>query len=817
MPKINRSEIKIIFYSLVLYVACYLFMYTYWGVAMSMCALIVVVAVGWHLGLGWGILAGLLSMPLNILLAASLGIDWRARMIALFPGTLGMVFIGAVVGHMSSLRKALKAGRDNLNRQVLERTADLTRSNEILKAREQELSATNLKLRASEQQLQAAMQQLEASNEQLIAGEKEIKEAKEFLEKIFQTMTEGMLVLDETGYIIKANRRAAEILGRCEEDLLSRHLVEFICQEKQDMVKGRKMQDELFEKGYTQKFSPRMLKKNGEPCLCEMNLSLLKNNDGEITGSIVIVSDISERKRAEKALRESEERLELSYEATNDGLWEWNIATEKCFFSPRYYTMLGYEPYELPPSFELWQQMVFPEDLDQAMQKLADHLAGRSAIYEQEFRMVAKTGEIHWILARGRVIEWGSEGQPVRMIGVHTDITERKQSEAEKQKLRDQLHQTQKMEEIGTLAGGIAHDFNNILGVISGYTEMSLDQAKENAELKDYLMEVLTAAGRAKNLVEQILTFSRQTDQERKPVAVKPVIQNLLKFIRACFPTTITIRSDIRAEHDVVLADATQIHQVIMNLCTNARHAMQEAGGVLEIVLTEESPGEEVMALPTPGNYLKLKISDTGCGMDAQVLRRIFDPFFTTKEQGQGSGLGLSVVHGIVKSYGGVIQVASEPGEGTEFRVYLPLTEQEPESETAAAADEIRGGTEHIFLVDDEEIICEMTQKILEKLGYTVTVQTSSTEALKIFRKTPQKFDLVLTDQTMPGLTGAELSKEMLLIRSNIPIIISTGYSEDIYEEKALNMGIRGYLAKPIVTAQLAEKIRQVLDQSRAA
>jgi len=372
------------------------------------------------------------------------------------------------------------------------------------------------------------------------------------------------------------------------------------------------------------------------------------------------------------------------------------------------------------------------------------------------------------------------------------------------------------MEEIGTLAGGVAHDFNNILGVIIGYAEMSLDDLPESSHVRDDIKEILIAADRAKDLVNQILTFSRQTDHDLKLFRVKPLVEEFLKLIRATFPATIEIRHEIKAESDTVMSDPTQIHQVLMNLFTNAKHAMQEKGGVLEISLTEETidkKNESVLPDLSPGKYLKMRISDTGHGMDAVTMKRVFDPFFTTKDQGKGTGMGLSVVHGIVKSYGGEISVFSEQGKGTTFCVYLPLSDTSSPVQEKVFPEKITGGNEHVLLVDDEEAICNMTKRTLEKLGYVVTSRTSSIEALELFRRMPDKFDLVITDQTMPNLTGVGLAKELISTRPDIPIILCSGFSETINRNQAMLMGIREYITKPVVKGQLNDAIQKIFDK----
>ena len=384
-------------------------------------------------------------------------------------------------------------------------------------------------------------------------------------------------------------------------------------------------------------------------------------------------------------------------------------------------------------------------------------------------------------------------------------------------KYERQLQQVLKIQAIGTLAGGIAHDFNNILFPIVGYTELTMDEVPDDSVAHNNLEEVLKAAHRAKDLVQQILTFSRQSGQERKPVKVHLIIKEALKLLRASIPASIEIINKIDDDCHPVMGDATQIHQVIMNLCTNAYHAMQDKGGTLEVNLSEVDVGYEETVKKIgmqPGKHLQLLVRDEGCGMDAAVLDRIFEPYYTTKEQGKGTGLGLSVIHGIVKNHRGDISVTSSPGKGTTFKVYLPIIE---DMDTVTEFEPSNGavkGNERILLIDDEEQIVSMEQQMLENLGYEVTARTDSSEALKEFSQKPQNFDLVITDMTMPHMTGDKLAQKLLDIKPDIPVILCTGFNEDITEEKALAMGIQKFVMKPVIKNDLATTIRTVLDQN---
>jgi len=383
---------------------------------------------------------------------------------------------------------------------------------------------------------------------------------------------------------------------------------------------------------------------------------------------------------------------------------------------------------------------------------------------------------------------------------------------------QNELQQAQKMEAIGTLAGGIAHDFNNILSAVIGYTELAFGHVEKGTQLEVFLQEIFTAGERAKDLVTQILTFARQTAKDLKPVQVCTIAKEALKLIRSTIPTTIEIRQNIESD-SLILADPTQVHQIIINLCTNAYQAMEDEGGVLEISLSDvsidKSPTERRQKIK-PRDYLKLSVSDTGKGISKDIINSIFEPYFTTKETGKGTGMGLAMVHGIVTSYGGDITVESKIGKGTVFTVYLPITKKDFKIK-ANSAEEIPSGTERILFVDDELPIANMGRKALERLGYTVTIRTSSLEALELFKQKPTEFDLVITDMTMPNMTGESLAAEMMKIRPNLPIIICTGYSNKMSEERAAEIGISAFSMKPFTITDIAQTVRKVLDEAKSS
>jgi PAS domain S-box-containing protein len=403
-------------------------------------------------------------------------------------------------------------------------------------------------------------------------------------------------------------------------------------------------------------------------------------------------------------------------------------------------------------------------------------------------------------------------GNITNYVAVKRDVTV-------EHRMEEQLRQAQKMEAIGTLAGGIAHDFNNILSSIIGYAELSLIGIQNKDRLRSNLEHILKAGDRARNLVQQILSFSRKKEYEKKPIQISLVIQEVLEFLRASLPTTIQFRKNIKATSSIVLADANQIHQVLMNLCTNAAHAMaahamQEQGGVLEIGLIDiELDAYDALIYPgiVPGPFVELTVGDTGLGMEPAVMKRIFDPFFTTKNEEEGTGLGLSVVHGIIKSHGGEITVESKVGKGTTFHIFLPRVERASSIE-ARKIQSLPGGAESILFVDDEPEIVDVTRFMLESLGYTVATATSTAEALNMIQQDPHRFDLLITDQIMPHMMGVELVKNLRQIGVSLPVILCTGYSDVIPDDEAAVLDIKAILPKPISLKQIAPAIRKVLD-----
>jgi PAS domain S-box-containing protein len=522
----------------------------------------------------------------------------------------------------------------------------------------------------------------------------------------------------------------------------------------------------------------------------------------EISGRVWSFRDVTRRKHTEQELVESEAKYRSLFENANEAIFVAQDGRMKLVNS-RVTERFGYSREELLTL--PFADTIHPEDREMVLERHQKRLQGADLPFRYTFRTVDKAGQIHWVELNTILVEW--EGRPAT-LNFLSDITDRLRMER-------QLRQAQKMESIGTLAGGIAHDFNNILGAIMGYTEVALMDAREEDPIRSSLEQVRKATFRARDLIKQILAFSRQAEQEMKSFQLGLIIKEALKLLRATIPTTIEIRQQLREKEAWIMGDPTQIHQVLMNLCTNALQAMAGQKGILEIALERVELDNAVIAgYPgmTPGPHFRLTVSDNGAGIDSQIIDRIFDPFFTTKGLGEGTGLGLSVVHGIVKNHGGMITVHSEKGVGATFHIYFPSIRQDGSGFEMMESGTLLPGKEHLLFVDDEKFLIDVGKQMLEHLGYRVTSRLSGVEALELFRAQPDRFDLVITDQTMPQITGLELARELLAIRPNIPIVLCTGFSEGLTAERAKSVGIRDFIMKPLVIRDLSQTIRKVLD-----
>jgi PAS domain S-box-containing protein len=528
--------------------------------------------------------------------------------------------------------------------------------------------------------------------------------------------------------------------------------------------------------------------------------SILRDSKGNIIGAIESIRDITAR-------RQAEEKYRTIFENAAMGIFQTN--SEGCIVNANhaFARILGYESPEdvLNTVTDIARQVyVNPEQRSELLHFMNEY----GTFQDREIQFFRKDRSIVWVTINGRAMRDGC-GKVIFYNGAILDITERKSLEL-------QLRQAQKMEAIGTLAGGIAHDFNNILSAVMGYADLALRESGMSNILRRYIEQIHRAGVRAGELVKQILTFSRQSDEKLYPLKISPIVKEVMKLLRASLPATIDIHQKIQTDPDTVLANPTHIHQILMNLCTNAAHAMGGTKGTLRVELApvEIKPDDVLIRHGLiPGMHMRLMVSDTGQGISSEIKDKIFDPFFTTKKPGEGTGMGLSVVHGIIKRYGGTITVHSEMGKGTEFNIYFPLLMETERERKIESAVNIAGGKENILFVDDEDALVDIGNGMLTGLGYQVIGRTSSLEALELFRARPDQFDLVITDMTMPNMTGIELAQKIMLCRPDMPIILCTGFSEAITPDRAKMIGIRELIMKPIILEQLAAAMRRELDR----
>jgi PAS domain S-box-containing protein len=537
-----------------------------------------------------------------------------------------------------------------------------------------------------------------------------------------------------------------------------------------------------------------------------------------LLGALTIAALLRQLRRveaSEQALRESEERYALAMEGANEGFWDWHVQADRLFISQKMKMLTGHSDDSEFTTRSAWmaQTVVHPDDVQRRDSSLKEHFDGLTPGYECEYRVRMPDGRWCWLHVRGRCLR-DAAGKPYRFVGSAIDVSAQRQAQLDKEHLEAQLRQSQKMEAIGTLAGGIAHDFNNILGAILGYGELAHQHCAEGTPLRRYLDNVMHATGRAKALVDRILGFSRSGLGERVPVNVQSVIEETLELLQASLPPRIRVESRLAADNAAVIGDATHLHQVAMNLFTNALHAM-EHGGVLRVVLERVGLSESLsLARGTlaPGPYARLIVSDTGTGIASAVLDRVFDPFFTTKGVGEGTGLGLSLVHGIVTDLGGAIDVKTRTGEGTSFEIWLPIAGEISTPAKEAVREPPRGKGEAVMVVDDERALVALAEETLAELGYEPVGFDSSAAALAAVRSEPERFDLVISDEAMPELTGTELAREIRQCRPDIPIILVSGLGGPQLAKVAAATGVSEVLRKPLQRRDLAESLARVLE-----
>jgi PAS domain S-box-containing protein len=643
--------------------------------------------------------------------------------------------------------------------------------------------------------------ELEIQNEELRRSQHNLEASRARYFDLYNLAPVGYLTLSQQGLIVEANLTSANLLGMARGALVKRPLSHFIFPADQDIyyLQRRQLVETEWGGGVVV-CELRLVRADGSLFWAHLQtIPALETDDAPEYR--IVISDITKQKLAEIEVCTAKEQWEKTFNAMSDivtiqdkdlRIVRANNAAHQ-FFQAKTGELKGKHCYEL---FTGGSHPCAGCPLVETLRNGENH----SIIIKHE-----NLGKIFHVSSAAMVAE---NGELQYLIHVARDITEQK-------KMEDELFQSHKMEAIGTLAGGIAHDFNNILSAIIGFSELAMHDLPGDSRARKDIEQVISSGRRAANLVKQILAFSRKVDQQRLPFQPHLIVKEALNMLRATLPATISIKEAIDSECGSILSDPTSVHQIVVNLCTNAFHSMENEKGTLTVKLCRKEVRQEDIldSDVSPGSFIELSVQDTGRGMDKKTRARIFEPYFTTKGVGKGSGLGLAVVHGIVKALHGFIEVESEPGRGSTFHVYIPALAKMAAVPEKTEITEMPGGTERILVVDDEDLIADMNKLTLELLGYKVTATANSIEAIAKVRTHPDEFDLVVTDQSMPNLSGVELSQEILRVKPEMPIILCSGYSSVVTEDEALALGVKKYVTKPVEIRTLARIVREVLDE----
>jgi PAS domain S-box-containing protein len=642
--------------------------------------------------------------------------------------------------------------------------------------------------------------------------------AEELNRRIVETSAEGIWAVDENQRTVFVNPRMCQMLGYTEQEIREKPATEFMTASTLSDLhvhEARRRAGEAYIREATFRH------KDGHEVVVSIAGTPLHDARGHFEGMFGMFTDITDRKQTEQALRESEERFRAVLEQASVGfilvdvnglVLEWNNAVER---------MLGVAR-EAAVGHEIW-------DVQLQLLDPARRTPEQCATLRRLFSALVSTGKPSYPPRPERVKIWRADGSTrhvlqvlytirfgngYRFAQVLWDITDAERAEEARRTAEARLQQAQKMEALGTLAGGVAHDFNNILAAIMGFTQVVYDDIPQHPELRDDLSQVLKACRRAKELVQQILAFSRRGTQERRPTDLGAIVKEAARLLRSTLPATLDVSCVISEGLPPVLADSTQIHQVLMNLCTNAAYSMQDTPGRLVIELFATMLSDEDAQKHTnlsAGTHLVLSVADTGHGMDAATVARIFEPFFTTKRAGEGTGLGLSVVHGIVAEHEGAVEVDSQVGVGSRFRVLLPTVKVDDLPRNAEFAVPHNGNGQPILVVDDEEALCKWLERMLARLGYCPYAMTDPRGALELIRASPSQFSLVITDLAMPKMSGVELIAQVRIVAPDLPIVLTTGYAAGLNADRMRELGVRGLIEKPASTSEVAELIGAIL------
>ena len=644
--------------------------------------------------------------------------------------------------------------------------------------------------------------------ERLLAIEKRHGELERTFQTLFLNTRGGLALLDSTGRFFEVNPSCTALLGYHRDELLSMTLSDV------HMTPSPSLPGLLGLIGADGSgvVETEYRCKDGQPVQLELTSAQIPDSGGQI---FVIFRNITERKQASEQLQLMAQRLAIATRSAGIGIWEYQPVSDILVWDAQMFALYDTSPREFHGKYADWEQLVHPEDL-QRMIRLHEDTATRSREYHDEFRIIRPDGGIRHIETRADIVRDAS-GQIERIVGVNWDITARKQTEATQARLEVQLRQSQKLEAVGTLASGIAHDFNNILGAILGNIELALQDVGNTHPAQTSLQEIRKAGQRARELIRRIVAFGKPHEHNFRAAQLTAVIEDALKLVRATLPATVEIHCRMAGEVPLVKLDSSQIVQVVLNLCTNAYQAMEHQKGRIDITLdvhnfatASDLPSTDLQT----GRHVCLHVRDTGVGIDPAIADRIFEPFFTTKPVGEGSGLGLSIVHGIVRNHGGAITVDSQPGRGSTFHIHLPvlMNQENTEMPSGTPVTETQcGNGQHILYVDDEEPLVFLTKRMLERFGYRVSGFTEAEHALRAVLNDAAQFDLVITDQSMPGMTGTDLAREILRKHPHSRIMLVSGYLPPREIETARSLGIHEVLLKPDTVDELAAAVHRLL------
>jgi len=643
------------------------------------------------------------------------------------------------------------------------------------------------------------------------AAEDVLREAEQRYRELVEASQDLIITHDLAGGIQTANATVSQLLGYPVEELVAMNLRSLV-------VSSQAFEDYLSDLCRYGGDSGTILLTTAWGGTCAMEFRTRLRNSG-FNGPFarMVAKDVTDRHLAEQARERSEARLRLALKAANQGLYDLNVLTGDAKVSAEYATMLGYDPADFHETNDAWIERLHPDDKAATVAAYQDYIADRIPEYHVEFRQRTRGGEWIWVLSLGSIVERDAEGRPVRMLGTHTDVTARKRAELERENLRLQLEQAQKIESIGRLAGGVAHDFNNMLSVIMGHIELARNALPATHSVQEDLQQVWDAAERSAKLTRQLLGFSRRQTIAPRILDLNATLEGMLGMLRPVIGEDIDLVWNPAPGLWPVKLDPSQIDQILVNLCVNSRDAIDGVGRL--VIETANATVDESYCAThlgaAPGDYAVLIVSDDGCGMEKEVLRHAFEPFYTTKPEGQGTGLGLATVYGIVKQNDGFINVYSEPGNGTTFRIYLPRREGRVETKVVAERSVAEGGSETVLVVEDESAIRQLAQTMLERLGYTVLAAGTPDEALELARTFEGRIDLLITDVVMPGMNGRELADRLTAVRPDTRCLFMSGYTADVIAHRGkLYDGVH-FVQKPFTRTVLAASVRDAVTGPR--